>query len=268
MGWFGDFVSSVGSFISECASSVGSALRSFGAKVVEVGTRIFETCVSVGKTLLENSELLSRACAVVGTILAVVYPPLGVPLNKILSVASKAFMVLGKVYGLFNPEESMEEIGEKVLEATAQGKIPENYSSWDEYIEAVRETELSGDPDKYTYDEKIIAFMGACDLGLGWKAGLDKNTIEMLLRFEDFFTDARLEVYRREAAKSDFDFADISVYFTGQGTCEEMSKAYEFMRKAERSWNPEFDEKKFYAEILDLKDSIEAREDKCRAENY
>lgn len=242
--------------LMDALCSIGGAIVS-GIK--QVATGIVNICAGVAKTVGKYSKIMATACETVGAILSVVYPPLGVPLQTALKLASRAFRVIGIVYDALNPEETIEEIGERSLEAAGQGIVPENYDTWQEYSNAVRNTPLSEDRAKYSEDDRLVAGMAFVEEKLRWVDGLDPATIEVILRYEDFFTGERLEAWRAMAEEKSFRLSDIKDYFVDQSAASDRSRAYEFICEAERRFNPDFDEEALYGEILKHKQAIAGR---------
>lgn len=237
-------------FWSDVASEITSGIKA-------VVTGIGKACMQVAKFVGEHSKLLAGACEIVAHVLKIVYPPLGIALHTTLIVAAKAFRVIGIVYDALQPGETIEEMGEKCLEAAENGVVPENYETWEEYSNAVRQTPLSDNPNKYSKDDKLIAGMTFVETKLRWVDNLDPQTIEVLLRYQDFFNQDRLTAYRQAGQTLGFRLSDLKDYFLDRSTAQARSKAYDFICQAERRYNPNYDEDALYKEINDLKKEVE-----------
>lgn len=82
-------------------------------------------------------ELLAAAAALLPTILEVT-----VNLVIFAAIVTKALQALG----IIGPDENAKELGDKAIQAEEEGITPENYDSYEEYMDAVRKFEL--DPEK------------------------------------------------------------------------------------------------------------------------
>lgn len=82
-------------------------------------------------------ELLAAAAALLPTILEVT-----VNLVIFAAIVTKALQALG----IIGPNENAKELGDKAIQAEEEGITPENYDSYEEYMDAVRKFEL--DPEK------------------------------------------------------------------------------------------------------------------------
>lgn len=58
-----------------------------------------------------------------------------------------------KALGIINPDENATDLGDKALQAEAQGIVPEKYDNYQEYLKAVQNFEL--DPEKSTCFSEI-----------------------------------------------------------------------------------------------------------------
>ena len=58
-----------------------------------------------------------------------------------------------KSLGIINPDENATDLGDKALQAEAQGIVPEKYDNYQEYLKAVQNFEL--DPEKSTCFSEI-----------------------------------------------------------------------------------------------------------------
>ncbi len=103
-------------------SSLGSALSSLGGAL---GISNTATKLMVG--------VLGRLNPVIGTVLTVIDIA-----STVLSIAKKL--------GLFDAAEKVEDLGDKAIQAADKGIKPENYKTYEEYVEAIRNFEV--DPEK------------------------------------------------------------------------------------------------------------------------
>ncbi|MDY6294970.1 MAG: hypothetical protein SPL45_01550, partial [Schwartzia succinivorans] len=74
-------------------------------------------------------------------------------LPKIIEIVGKDLLMFAQIImgilkglGLIKPEEDVEDLGDKALQAEEEGITPEKYDSYEEYLKAVEEFEI--DPEK------------------------------------------------------------------------------------------------------------------------
>lgn len=77
-----------------------------------------------------------------------------------------------KALGIINPDENATDLGDKALQAEAQGIVPEKYDTYQEYLNAVQNFEL--DPEKstgFSEIEKVTKGVELIALGANEKFG-------------------------------------------------------------------------------------------------
>lgn len=237
-------------FWDACCNVVGS----FCTSIKETATSIVDFCIETGKAIFEHSEVLAASCRAVGAVLSVVYPPLGIPLQKALSIAALVLDGMGKIWGILKPDENIRDMGERCMEAEERGIVPEKFLTFGEYAEKVRETPLSNDPGKYTDEQRLLAGCAFTVRGLEDEIGIDPIFLETVLAYEAFFNGARLASWENTAERLHYRLPDVAVYFTGQGSTRQMEKAWEFMCQAEKAYDPASTPGALYETILDLKE--------------
>jgi len=114
MGWFSNACSAVGSFVSSCVSAVSSAISSIGSAIVRGATKLIEIA--------------------------------GVSLEGVIETIKK----VGVALGIIEPEENIEELGAKAMEAE---KKPEDFEYVSDYIKYLKE-EVQLDKEKFDKAEK------------------------------------------------------------------------------------------------------------------
>lgn len=125
------FFSSICGAISSAVSTIGSAVSSFASGV---GT-------------------------VIGKIAATV-APIAESLGRFASV----FL---QILGILKPDEKVEEMGERALQAAEKGTTIDQFDDFDSYMEALRDFPL--DPEvaaKRTAAEKLVAGIGVCTVAM------------------------------------------------------------------------------------------------------
>lgn len=165
MGFFstvGSFFSSVASGISSAVSSIGSALSSFATGV--------------------------------GTVIGGVLEALA-PVAKAIGIFANAFL---QGLGVIKPNEQVENIGDRALQAAEAGITMDKFDDFDEYMENLRNFEL--DPElskKYPATQKIVAGLGVGTVGVERKFDAEPGSLGSMwllpMANPEYFTPERMQ---------------------------------------------------------------------------
>lgn len=119
----------------------------------------------------------------------------------------------------FGPETDVEELGDKALQAEEDGITPENFESFEEYVEAIDKFEL--DPEKsksYTPEEKQSAGIGVMYNASMDNLNVDENMrtdfFELISEKKDYFTPDRMVELSQACSDGLITIADITGYMT------------------------------------------------------
>lgn len=138
----GDFCSSVASGISSAVSSIGSALSSFATGV--------------------------------GTVIGGVIEALA-PAAKGIGMFANAFL---QGLGVIKPNEKVENIGDRALQAAEAGITIDKFDDFDEYMENLRNFELDSElSEKYPVTQKIVAGLGVGTVGVERKFDAEPGSL-------------------------------------------------------------------------------------------
>lgn len=143
------FLSSVGSFFSSVGSAIGSV------------------CSSIGSAL-------SSFATGVGTVIGGIISALA-PVAAALGKFANAFL---QGLGLLKPEEDVEDMGDRALQAAEQGITIDKFENFDEYMAALRDFKL--DPEqsaKRSSAEKMVAGLGVGTVAAEEKFNLDRGAL-------------------------------------------------------------------------------------------
>lgn len=158
----GEIFSSIGSVISAAVSGIGSALSSFSTGVGGV----------LG-TLMESLK----------------------PLAKIVGNFANTFL---QALGILKPNESVEELGERALQAAGQGITLGKFDDFDEYMAKLRDFELDPEvSEKRNPTEKLVAGLGIGTVGVEDKCNTERGSLNGLwllhLANPAYFTPERMQ---------------------------------------------------------------------------
>ena len=161
------------SFVSSCVSAVGSAISS------AVG--------SIGKAV---SSFATNFAPTIGSILAKVHPVLG--------TVSLWASTIGQVLNLFRPDEKVEDIGDRALQAQEKDIKPEKFENFDAYMDGLRNFDLDPEvSDKTSTATKLVAGMAVATLGMEDKFSLERGSLNGIwllpMTNSDYFTPERMK---------------------------------------------------------------------------
>ena len=215
------FWSSVGSAFSSACSAISSACSSIGSAISGACSSLLGSLGSVASNL---APVLSA--------LAVVIPTAGV-LGKI----SLAIEVLSVVLGLLDKDEKLEDMGDKAIQAKEAGINPEDFATYKEYAEAIKNFEV--DPKKskeLSSTEKMVAGLGVMAWGMEENFGMGASDIIIkTAKSPDFFTGERLTAYLDKVES----IKDVVAYFDNKLSKSERLIVEEKLVEAEKTLNPD-----------------------------
>lgn len=169
MGFFGAICSVVSSVASGFASAISSAVSSIGSA-------------------------LSSFAATVGPVIANVIEALK-PVAEAIGKFANAFL---QGMGILKPDEKVEDLGERALQAAAQGITLDEFENFDDYMDALRTIEL--DPEvssKRSTAEKLVAGLGVGTIGVEDKYNAERGSLNGMwllpMSNPDYFTPERMQ---------------------------------------------------------------------------
>jgi hypothetical protein len=155
-------ISAVGSAISSAVGSIGGALSSFAATMAPM----------------------------LGTVLDAIKP--------IADSIGRFANIFLQGLGIFKPDERVEDMGERALQAAEKGITMEKFDNFERYVDALRQFDL--DPEKAatrTEAEKIVAGLGIGTVGVEDKFNAERGSLNGLwllpLANPGYFTPERMQ---------------------------------------------------------------------------
>lgn len=220
MGLFG-WISGGISAVCNAVTSIGSAIASFAR---EYAPRIIEIVGRIGTTLSAIGKAVSDVC-------------LGL--------------------NILRPNENVEEIGDRALQAAEQDIRPEKFDKYDEYMERLRNFEL--DPEKsqsHSPENKIMAGLGVTALGLEHRLSLPQGTggaAWLLIACNPaYFTSERLL-----SLLQGNDPARMLDFFQGKLGPAADSKTCDELIEKERSLRPQQSTQAIYGELMQARQNVQ-----------
>lgn len=201
--------------------TVSSAIAPF---VREYAPRIIETVGRIGTTLSAIGGAISTVCA-------------------LLSV--------------LRPNENVEEIGDRALQAAEQDIRPEKFETYDEYMDRLRNFEL--DPEKsqrHSPETKIMVGLGVTALGLEHRLNLPQGTggaVWLLMACNPaYFTSERLL-----SLLQGNDPARMLDFFQGKLGPAADSKTCDELIEKERGLRPQQSTQAIYGELMQARQNVQ-----------
>lgn len=225
----------LGSWISSACSSIGSAISSAFGSV----TSTFSNAMNnIGSVLSTASTILSA--------LSVAMPQLA----KIAAIVDIALTILN----LQDQDENIEEIGEKVLEGYELDIKPADFSSYDEYIAAIRNIKLDPEKsDKFNQGEKLAAGITVQSWGMEEKYGKGSsdflvhilNDAPKIAKGEGYFTEGRVQNILEKIK----DVSDVAKYFSNKLNPDDSNTVGKKLVAAEQELNLDKSTREIYQEL-------------------
>ena len=172
--------------------------------------------------------------------------------NKVVSIAETLMHVLG----ILKPEEKLDEMGDRALQAVEKGIVPEKFEKYEEYVNAIRNFEL--DPEKSRSVErevKVTVGFAIAGKSMEEKFNMTKGASEDLLKLivysPEFFNEHRLE----RVVRSGHNIGLIVDYFDNRLSPSQAGELKTSLFNLEKGNNPGVQENDFYKEVHGIKDS-------------
>lgn len=237
MGWLSSAVSAVGNAFSSACSAVGNAISNTFGNVTD----------TFNKTINDLGNVLTSASAILTALSVVIPHP---QLRLAVKVIDSALVVLG----LLKQNETTEDIGDMALQAYEADIKPADFSSYDDYINTLRNFKL--DPEKsakFNFGEKISAGITVQAWGLEEKIGQSSSDLLVhilkdapnVFKGEGYFNETRVQNIIGKIK----DISDVAKYFSNKLDPDKNNDIEQELVKAEQSLNPDKTVDEIYQEL-------------------
>lgn len=210
------FWSSVGSFCSSVASFASSAISSIGGAI--------------------------------GAAVSAINPVLGLGISMIAKVAGIAHTVMQGL-GLFKPEEKMDDMGDRMMQAAEAGIKPEGYDKFDDYMAEIRSRKLDPEKSKETPTEvKLAAGLTLSTMALEDKFKGSVNIPDIWLlasRNSDYFNAGKIGSLLENVK----DIKSVADYFDGKLNTKDAMSMEKTLFNMEKAVSPDKDDRTIYEEL-------------------
>ncbi|MCY0965176.1 hypothetical protein [Parathalassolituus penaei] len=209
------------------------------------------------------SNVVSSICRVGGAIastvaqIAPVLKPLIATMHPVVRAVVAVLTVVGQALNILKPDEKVEELGDRALQAAEQDEtlVPENFSDYNEYLKEIRSIEL--DPEKTEKNLKdgsavltgLATVATAIEKGNNLREGSAVDLLKVVIADPDFFNSYRLKSLITENA----DFGSILKYIDGKLGNAETDALYDKLFSIEKNTNPAAERGQFEGALYDVK---------------
>lgn len=176
-----------------------------------------------------------------------------------LSPVTRVLGALARIFGIFKPDEDVEDMGDRAIQAGEAGIQMEKYSNYDEYMNAIRNFEL--DPEKsktIEKEKKLLTGIGLASKGIEEKFDLPEGTgglMSVLVATNSgYFTESRFETWLKTG-----DMTNIISYFDNKLSPAENSRTIDVIVGAEKEFSSK-SEDEIYQDLVEAKDKIDQKE--------
>lgn len=200
-------------------SSIGNAISSAFTSV----------CESVSKIGSSVAAFANDIKPTLGPLLATLAQVAPHPVVKALATFANALL---HVLAIFKPDETVDDMGERAMQAAEDGITPDKFENFDEYMAELRSFELDPEvAEKRSTVEKITAGLGIATAGIEDKFNLATGSLNHLwllpVSNSEYFTPDRVKSLLENGKL----IGDISAYLEKRMSGEEASafrKNFEF----------------------------------------
>lgn len=237
MGWLSSAVSTVSSAFSSACSAVGNAISNNFGNVTD----------TFSKTINDLGTVLTATSAILTALSVVIPHP---QLRLAVKVIDSALVVLG----LLKENETTEDIGDMALQAYEADIKPADFSSYDEYISALRNFKLDPEKsEKFNFGEKVSAGITIQAWGLEEKIGQGSSDLLVyilkdapnVIKGEGYFTETRVQNIIGKIK----DISDVAKYFSNKLNPDKNNDIEQELVKAEQNLNPDKSVDEIYQEL-------------------
>lgn len=160
----------------------------------------------------------------------------------LLSAVANVIMGICKALGLCKPEEKVEDLGDKAIQAGDEGIKPENYSNYQDYVKAVQDFEV--DPEKskrITPEEKLAKALEVQANLLAEKApelGV-MDYLSLIANHTDYFTPDKTTELGKLLLTESGAVTNVAGVLNGtEKNPDKIGAAYETLAKVEKQVDP------------------------------
>lgn len=207
------------------------------------------------------SAAVSSIGPAVGAFCTNVLPVLAVYIEKgleVMKVIAQIAQIIGAAMDILRPNETVDDMGDRALQAAERGIVPEQFDSHAAYMNALRSFDLDPELNKNKPMEKIVAGLAVVSAGLDGKFGMAEGTAGQLFILvganPEYFSAERLTQY----LKSGQDIAAVVDYFAGKLGGAESLDVEDSLVNLEKANTIEPNDASIRARLYQAQDAVQA----------
>jgi len=163
-------------------------------------------------------------------------------IHPVLGQVSEIIRDVGKILGILNPGEEIEDIGDRVIQASEQDPTmkPERFDTYEEYLNAIRTFELDPQKTKQNQENQTATIIGLATVGKATEERFDlrdNSSVEMIrviAKSREFFNADRMG----NLVRNDANFGEIGRYLDGKLSLGQTDALYDRLFAMEQKINP------------------------------
>jgi hypothetical protein len=177
---------------------------------------------------------------------------------EILKFVANIANTISTVFGIFNEKETVEDIGDRALQAAEQGITPDEFEDHAGYMDALRNFELDNEKsEKLSPTEKIVSGLAVAGRGLDEKFGTPEGTMGNLWLLAgakpDYFNAEKLT----QLLKTGQDIMSVVDYFEGTLGGGESLEVEDKLVALDKAQSPDQEEKSIRSHIYAAAEAVQ-----------
>lgn len=171
---------------------------------------------------------------------------------KIIKIITTIATELGKLFNILQPQEDLQEMGDRALQAAGKNIKPENFSSHAEYMDELRSFKLDPVSSEKNNDTlKTMAGLAVISKGIEEKFNYSEGSVSNLILqatlMPDYLTSTKLVQF----IKGNLNITDIVQFFEGDLSPVDSRNIKNKMIEAEKQITPDKSETEIRDQISD-----------------
>lgn len=169
----------------------------------------------------------------------------------------KIIFTMAKVLGVIKSEMNMQELGDKALQAEAEGITPEKYETYSAYVEALNDYTL--DPERSQKIPEELKEMKGVELAICLLVEKFVETpivsfLEAIIDNPNYFDDKKIEVISEIINENKSFISDFLNYISGQEKDEnKLNDIRNELVEVEKKVHPEISDKEAYKLVMEIR---------------
>lgn len=138
---------------------------------------------------------ITTAISSIGTFISTYGPTI----IKAIDTVKQVFEAVAKAFNVLSPNDEIGDLGGRALQASEEGVQPEQFATYDEYLDHLRAMDYQPELSKYSDTEKNLTGIAITSRGFEEKLNLPASTMGivgcMIAFAPNYFTDQRINTW-------------------------------------------------------------------------